>query len=533
MFVLLSSLRRLCRRTAFGPRRRRSVRLPSAVAVFLAAAVPTAPAIAQDAAARQRTERLLDRPFGTFVTPIAPGTTAEELLYVDTALRLTTAYLNANNNDGTSTQLFQALAQPGVRLSYAGAHEFSAVLNLDFRKYGEGDDSSETAPSGRLAQPIVNELWYRFDLGAARSLNRRLTSDDPAAARSGDGVTSLADSLRLTFGKRDIVLGSGLTLDRSLIAASAEAAFAGPDRVTLRLHAFAAKTPQESFIDFDGSRPDFDDDTNRTFLGFEVRTADRRFRPYAYLLWQFDHNDRDTRLLDIGGVPVLAEFHYQSAYAGLGFEATAGERWVYGAEAVYEWGTSASNPFDYGTGLPIDATREQISAFAASAGLTYLALDERRTRLTAQLLMGSPDRDRVSSSQTIPGNAAGTTDRAFNAFGSPQTGYVLAPELSNMLIARLGASSGFGSRRGAGDPILRAGADLFTYLKIQRDAGTSFATREGSRFVGLGLDLYAAYALSIDTTIDVRYGVFFPGDAIPDETDDVRHLVYLGLTYAF
>jgi hypothetical protein len=505
-----------------------------AAAVLLAAS----PAIAQDAASRQRTERLLEQAPTAFVTPIAPGATTEELLFVETDLRFTAAFLNANNNDGTSTQLVQALAQPGLRMSYAGAHEFSAILDLDWRRYGAGDDDSQAARSGQLAEPIINELWYRVDLGAARQLGRRLRRDavSPTSLDLGDrrsASTSGPNAFSLTFGKRDIVVGSGLVLDRSLIAAEADTGWALSSGGSASVRAFAARTPQESFIDFDGSRPDFDADTNRTFIGVEARMTSTRIRPYAYALWQFDDNDDDEQLLPVGGIPTRVEFGYDSAYVGVGFEASAGEHWVYGGEAVYQWGESTSNPFDYSTGLALDPTRDRISAWAATAGVSYLVHDARRSRITAQLIVGSGDRDRVSSSQTIGGNASGTTDRAFNAFGSMATGYVLAPDPGNMIIGRVGASSGYGRRRGAGDPILRAGVDGFVYFKLLEDGGASFDSRDGERFVGLGADVYAAWAVSSDTTIDLRYGVFLPGEAIPNDTDTVRHLVYVGVTYAF
>jgi hypothetical protein len=36
-----------------------------------------------------------------------------------------------------------------------------------------------------------------------------------------------------------------------------------------------------------------------------------------------------------------------------------------------------------------------------------------------------------------------------------------------------------------------------------------------------------------DLSLDLRYGVFLPGDAMPDTEDDVRQFIYTGVTYAF
>ena len=52
------------------------------------------------------------------------------------------------------------------------------------------------------------------------------------------------------------------------------------------------------------------------------------------------------------------------------------------------------------------------------------------------------------------------------------------------------------------------------------------------RFLGFETDFYANWQVSSDIAVVLRYGVFFPGEAI--ETDsDARHLFYAGVTYAF
>ena len=48
---------------------------------------------------------------------------------------------------------------------------------------------------------------------------------------------------------------------------------------------------------------------------------------------------------------------------------------------------------------------------------------------------------RLSTSSTFGGNESGTDDTAFNAFGLINTGLAFAPDVSNVLIGRVGVSS--------------------------------------------------------------------------------------------
>src|SRR5205823_8868133 len=85
--------------------------------------------------------------------------------------------------------------------------------------------------------------------------------------------------------------------------------------------------------------------------------------------------------------------------------------------------------------------RDQIQAWAVDGRLDYLLPDERRTRLSAELILASGDDDRGTTSNTFGGNKPNTNDRAFNAFGLLNTGLAFAPAVSNLLAVRLGGST--------------------------------------------------------------------------------------------
>ncbi|MCA9293096.1 MAG: alginate export family protein [Phycisphaerales bacterium] len=495
--------------------RRVSPRATNAAARTLVIALTTVvlatPALAQDAALRERLQRLLDGEERPLVSPIAPGETTAERMYVDLGFTLREVFFNVNNPDSTSMRLWQTQADLYGYVSYAGAHQAYLRLNLDYRTYSPGDVLSDTQGQGQLAEPILAAAWYRFDWAAAQ----RIAGHAPGS-----------NNARLTLGRQRVSIGAGLVLDDDLDAAVAELTLG-----SLEASLVGGVTPKHSTIDFDGSRPDFDTSTHRQFLAAQLRWQDNpALQPYFFVLAQLDDNDTKRAILNVGGVAVPTEFGYDSNYLGLGATGSFDESWVWALEGVYEWGTSTSNPFDYTTGDLMPPTRDHINAWAGVGSLTYLFNDEHDSKLHAWVMAGSGDTDRRSGNQTLGGNARNTTDQAFNAFGYVPTGYALAPGLANLLITRIGGSTRLGEAIG---PSLRVGADAFLYAKLDADAGATIDTVRGQSFVGGAMDIFAKWHIAPDIELDLRYGMFVPGDAIPDQNDDVHHLVYLGVSYAF
>ena len=79
---------------------------------------------------------------------------------------------------------------------------------------------------------------------------------------------------------------------------------------------------------------------------------------------------------------------------------------------------------------------------------------------------------------------------------------------------------------------LRIGADFFFFGKTDTDSPVTVATTD-DRWIGWEMDWKIDWRIMTDVNFNFRYGVFFPGSAMPNGFDDIRHFVYGGLSYAF
>jgi hypothetical protein len=318
---------------------------------------------------------------------------------------------------------------------------------------------------------------------------------------------------------------NGLTLSQTV-----DGVAVGVTRGALDAQVLAGVTPFTT-VDFDSSRPQFDDDTLRGFYGVMVSLRvgpSQEHRPFLYALAQQDYNDDDARVTG----DIVTRFGYDSYYLGAGSTGTLGDRLVYGVELVYEGGKGLSNSFtaEGGSLARVDQSKEDITAFAADVRLEYLLPGAGRTRLTAEAIFATGDDDRLHTSNTFGGNAPGTDDQAFNAFGLLNNGLAFAPNVSNLVVLRGGAST-FPLPEYRPLRNLQVGADLFLFAKADRDAPIDEPTTSG-RYLGFEPDLFLNWQIRSDITLALRYGVFFPnGDTVVG--DDVRQFFYGGLTFAF
>jgi hypothetical protein len=253
-----------------------------------------------------------------------------------------------------------------------------------------------------------------------------------------------------------------------------------------------------------------------------------RHRPYVYGLIQQDYNEDEPWVTG----PIVTEFEYDSHYIGAGATGSVTDRLLYGVELVFEGGQGLSNSFTVGGPFisQIPQETETIHAWAGDVRLDYLLADARRSRIAAEFIIASGDDDRLTTSNTFGGNAPGTNDTAFNAFGLLNTGLAFAPAVSNLTCVRLGAST-FPFTDGGLLGRMQLGGDVFVYAKTDPDAPIDEQTAD-ERYLGWEPDVYINWQLTSDLTLALRYGVFFPsGDAFP--SDEPRQFVYGGVTYAF
>jgi hypothetical protein len=390
------------------------------------------------------------------------------------------------------------------RLNLDDANEFYARGRAEYRDYNPGDsfDGEPSHLQGRL-----EEAWYRFDL-------QRFV-----AASGGK-----APPFDVTFkgGRQFAAWGNGLTLDQYVDGGSAEVR-AGPVAVDL----LACVTARET-IDFDITRPHFFRDTHRGFFGARVSLPVGPHTTYAYFLAQRDLN-RDEPA-DVHVIPT--RYDYDSFYAGFGSGGALTDHLAYRTEFCFEGGHTLSNSFDPATERPLAQQTDRIEAYAANFRLDYLPNDFHRSRLSAEVLIASGDPDRVNTSGTFGGNRPGTADHAFNALGVLDTGLAFTPQVSNLMMLRVGASTYPLPQQGMFER-LQTGVDLFVFGKTRRDAPIDEPTGDG-HYLGFEPDVFVNWQLADDVILAVRYGIFFPGDAIPSgQSKHLRQFVYAGITYAF
>jgi hypothetical protein len=198
---------------------------------------------------------------------------------------------------------------------------------------------------------------------------------------------------------------------------------------------------------------------------------------------------------------------------------------------VFEGGQTRSSNFDQegGATVSVPQTKDNIRAWAADLRMDYVFPGPRRTRISAEGIFASGDPDRLSTSGTVGGNRPGTDDHAFNSLGLLNTGLAFAPAVSNLIAARLGIAA-FPAPDTAMFQHMQVGADFFVFGKMRENAPINETTSE-DRYLGVEPDVYLNWQITNDVSLAVRYGVFFPGSAIPD--DSARQFFYAGLTYAF
>lgn len=467
-----------------------------------AGALVSGAAWAQNADAVRRLEQQLrefDRELRLTVSPDQP--IAERLL-LDVGGSTRLSFFSIDDEFSNAHILRQFDTRLYVRADLDGAHRLFGRLRFQYDDWNDGD--SFDGDGDDWNDPFAERYWYEFDLRGAITSSTGVRPDY---------------NFNIRGGKQFIQWGSGMTLTGVLHAALVDIEIG-----QLGITGLAGLTAHMDTVDFDGSRPGFDDGTDRAYFGGKVEwrgLADHK--PYAFVLYQDDENDDGTVI--IAGTPT--RFEYDSAYAGIGSTGSILPNLAYRAEFVYEFGEGLSDPLRGGA-----QTTEEISAAAGLLGLTYLVRDPNDTRFDFELIAGTGDDDRLDANDTVGGNLTGTKDNSFVALGYVNTGLALAPEPANLLSMRLGASSSpFASSAGLFRDF-RIGLDGFLFFKIDENAPLNVPTTNDG-FVGGEIDLSIDWRITSDVTASVRYGLFLPGDAMPATQDDIRQFLWVGVTYAF
>lgn len=484
----------------------------SSVVVLSLLAISVSPGAARAQSEVERFDRTLERIRQETRLQVSPTVPIDQRTYYDVGAYFTFNYLSLDDSNNNNRGFRQYDTTAYGRLVIDGANEFFARGRLSYRDYNPGDNLSDQPSS---LDGMLERAFWRFDLARYR-------------ASYGGADSNVDFSIK---GGRDFILwANGLVLANVIDGVQIDFGWQ-PFSVQLLAGATAKQT-----VDFDSARPDFDRDTHRGFFGAQFATRIGNHRPFIYALVQKDYNHKDslfTPLDDSGSTGFTTKFDYNSHYFGIGSNGSLSDRLTYGIEFAYEGGQTLSNSFTRDSGGNVAGspqTLDPIEAYALDFELDYLLGDDRQTRFTFETILATGDRDRLQTSNTLGGNLPGTTDRAFNAFGLLNTGLAFGPSVSNLFSLRIGAST-FPFPDVAAVRKLQIGTDFFVFQKFDGHAPIDESTNDG-RFLGVEPDIYLNWQITSDVALSIRYGAFFPGDAIEND-GKIRQFLYTGVTIAF
>jgi hypothetical protein len=361
---------------------------------------------------------------------------------------------------------------------------YTAYLRLqtDYVDFNEGEQYS-TSGSHHFRWPHVDQAWLGADW-----------------TESGRGLSMRA-------GREFITIGSGLLFNE--VAYAIQGTY---DWDQWALRAWVAHTlTHEDDIDQSIPKPH---ESHRGFLGIEADCLlTGSHRAYALFLLEHDFNHENVTTQD---------WDYNANYFGLGAKGTIWAGWGYSAEAVLEFGSTASAG---GT------KKDPITAFALQLMTDYQFEGPMEPAFRLQYMFGSGDKDRASVSDMAAGNQAGTTDTGFLSFGFVQTGFSLFPRVSNIHIFRMG-----GSIRPLESVELLHKMEVGIYGYFYRKAVAQELISDSRAFqnnadIGQEVDFFVHWRIFSDLGFYLNYGCFFPGKAYLDQS--ARNFVSAGITYSF
>lgn len=447
-------------------------------------------------------------------TPIA------DRILVDYGGSFRFGYNLVQDSQSRNQQLFQYDGR------FYGRVELDGFLRLYGRlrvQYNDWNTIGDYAPSDEGWQNPIGELyWAEFDF------SNWLASTDGQQR---------AWQLSVKGGRQYIIWTTGLTLSDYMYAGELDARYD-----IWSFQGIVGVTAGHDTVDWDTSRPGYDTDTSRLYLGGRITADLGSFSPYFFYLAQFDQNAGQTANLPPGVAPAFqapTKFGYDSQYWGLGTNGTVGANWLYRAELVLETGSTWSDSIKHDPTIPPNllATpqhRVPVLAEAGIFGATWLARDAADTRVDLQLVAGSGSVFRLDSGNTYGGILPGRTDTSFNSNGYVNTGLVFAPDPANICAPSVTFSfSPFHSTETPGD--MRVSVTAFLYLRWEADAPISVPTQlGGSNLLGSEYDFNVDWRLWSDINFSFRYGIFVPNTGVfTDVESEPRQFLYSGVTYAF
>ncbi len=438
------------------------------------------------------------------------GQTLGEQMTFDYGASIRLGLVKLDNAQRQPYGLRQYEANTYMQATIGGGHRFFGNLRFLYSDYYNSDNENG------LLNPVGNRYWYEFDLANWQRANEGTAGDI---------------NLNVRVGRQFVNWNSGLVWSNDLYGAKMRL---GMDK--LSIEGLVGVSARSGLYDFDISRPDYDTDTNRhTYAVRAQYELSPELAPFISYFLQRDHNDDRSVLINTGlGPPIVpVEYHYNSNYLSFGSNGSIGNQFLYSLEMVHESGDGLSTPFINRAGTAWIQTEEHIDAWAGVLNMVYMARDASLSRLECTLAFGTGDGDRLASASTLGGNQTGSGDRAFNSLGYINTGLALAPNITNLLMARVGGSTALPINPKRPND-LRIGLDVFLFGKTTVGAPTSVPTTN-HRWIGWETDIRIDWRITSDVNFNLRYGLFIPNRGNPSNTfaDQVRQFVYGGISYAF
>ncbi len=400
------------------------------------------------------------------------------------------------------------------------AFDSGGWVNYRYDDYNEDDNDSSVEDSYDYTNSLDVRFWFKAVLNAPFDsdyenkhslyvrikdlyINRR--SEDTAEGYDHDGphldyafLTMDFRPLWVVAGRYYFSLGEGITY--SNVHDGAEFFLFSEN---WGVKAFLSYT-QPNEYNIDTSIPGYEKNSDRIFFGTELAYkfgTDQQI--YSYLLIQRDNSNEQPEDLS-------RDYSYNSEYAGLGAKGKMFNDLNYRAELIYETGTSC-----------IFSTNEKsdISAWAGDFELLYNWQVKTHPSFYAEYAFASGDKDRVSVTDTQNGNLSGK-DNNFLYFGYIDTGYALAPLLSNLHFFKVGLS--FNPLENIS--LFKRSEFSLDYLRFYKDkkSGGIYDLDSTQSYYEIGdeIDVTFNWQIFSDLNVTLQYGHFMPGKAYAEPAND-------------
>ncbi len=414
--------------------------------------------------------------------------------------------------------------------------QFGGWESASWRNYKNLDNDNALEDTLKFSLENDLRLWVWLSSVSGYSAYLRMkqsyTTRRTGSGYSGIGNDYAGPSLDMGYITKDINL-SGISFNSSLgrqyFYLGRGIAFSGVHdggALKLRPKNFSIKAiaahSNSANDNLDLSVPNYDKKENRYYYGLEaayVGFFPRTF--YAFGLIQHDAADKHPDNAS------NQSYLYNSQYFGLGMDNRPKNGIEYWLEFLKEWGTTFNDT------AVVPGDKADIDGWGMDFGLRHTFNVSTSPALEFEYAYGSGDKDRTSVTDTKNGGNRFGKDTNFSYYGYFATGYALDSRLSNLSLYKLETTlSPFENIRVAKD--IDIGFKYFIYRKAKSDGGVyDLQATVSDPDVGNEIDAYLYWKPSERFYCSTQYGIFYPGKAFPDSSNDPTQYFLVRTTITF